>query len=351
MEKRLMRLVWNDNNWETPMKRSYDVKKANIQNIAFEKKFGFGGEDWLFNPRYQNEGFQYGYIRGINDLKEDLEFVDEAVLFAIHPYTKDRHMIALIHNLEIIVGYDIVLQQITALFKKHHIKTVRELREVGAYTQEMENDPIMPNVRFKLEDIIHLGYDVIINGIKGNRFNRFKPNIITPEVDKLLSIERCLSAGFIFLPGKGKPRKPHRRIIDIKDIEINNRHTEITEALLKHLTADYILDKKDISVEKTRVNRKIIDLTVRNGNHFLLFEIKTHSEARASIREAIGQLLEYAYSDKDVLIESLNIVSPGVLNTSDKQFLKKLNEVISVPIYYWQFYYNPGRSNKIFQKF
>jgi hypothetical protein len=37
-----------------------------------------------------------------------------------------------------------------------------------------------------------------------------------------------------------------------------------------------------------------IDLVVRTGEGYEFYEIKTYGSARACIREAIGQLLEYA---------------------------------------------------------
>lgn len=350
MEKRLFRLTWNENNWETPMQRPHNVLKADDQNIAFEKRFGYGGEDWLFNPRYQHDGYQYGYIRGINDLSETIEFINEAYLFSIKPDTKDRLLIAYIKDLEIIEGYDEILKHIIPLFRKHKKQSILELREVGAYTKGYEDNHLAPNVRFKLENIVHFGYDKVINGIKGNRFNRFKPFIIDSELEKLININEMKFNGFVFKPGKAKLKAPSKRKESLKELDINNRHTEISEALYKHLVEKSNTDKNYISIEKTLVNRKIIDLVVKKGNKYVLFEIKTHIEARAGIREAIGQLLEYALSDPSIKVESINIVCPGKLTSADAELLKQLNKIISIPIYYWEYFFNPDKSGKRFQK-
>lgn len=351
MEKRLMRLVWNDNNWETPMQRLYDISKSEDHNISFEKRFGYGGEDWLFNPRYQYQGYQYGYIRGVNDLVNNFKFIDEAFLFSINPANKDRLLIAIIKDLEIIEANDKILKQIKPLFKKHRVQAIKELREVGAVTARYEVNHVIPNVRYKLNSIVHYGYDKIVNGIRGNRFNRFKPFIVNNELEELLKLNEIATGEFIFKPGKTKLRKSGKRITSIEERDISNRHTEMSEALYKYLINQEGIDKSNISLEKTYVNKKIIDLVVQKGRKYILYEIKTYTEARKAIREAIGQLLEYSLSDSSVTVSSINIVSPGILTHFDKDLLKQLNKVISIPVHYWEYYFNPDRSGKSFRKY
>ena len=68
-------------------------------------------------------------------------------------------------------------------------------------------------------------------------------------------------------------------------------------------------------------------------------EVKPYKEARACIREALGQLLEYWYyrkSDKYPFAAKLIIVGPETSLCSDKTYLRKINEKHSIPIEYRQ---------------
>jgi Holliday junction resolvase len=56
-----------------------------------------------------------------------------------------------------------------------------------------------------------------------------------------------------------------------------------------------------------------VDITVVDGKKTILIEIKTDPNPRAAIREAIGQLLEYAYyrSLKAFGVLELVVIAPG----------------------------------------
>ena len=56
------RLTHNSNGWIKP---SGWAHKAPVGSSAFEAKCGFGFEEWLFNPDYSIEGWQYGYVESI----------------------------------------------------------------------------------------------------------------------------------------------------------------------------------------------------------------------------------------------------------------------------------------------
>jgi len=65
MDKRQMRITWNEFNWEKPSGHFWTKENQEKSNVAYENQYGFGHEEWLFNPRYRVNGFQYGYVRGV----------------------------------------------------------------------------------------------------------------------------------------------------------------------------------------------------------------------------------------------------------------------------------------------
>jgi hypothetical protein len=68
------------------------------------------------------------------------------------------------------------------------------------------------------------------------------------------------------------------------------------DPLHPRLQAD-LLPRRQTCYGKSNVMREegFVDITARDGKRCILIEIKTHPNPRAAIREALGQILEYAY--------------------------------------------------------
>ncbi len=83
-EIRLMRITWNTNNWEIPSGHYWSKTNQGKTNIAHENQYGYGHEEWLFNARFKINGFQYGYLRGVDRLPQNLETIDKVYLYTIN---------------------------------------------------------------------------------------------------------------------------------------------------------------------------------------------------------------------------------------------------------------------------
>jgi hypothetical protein len=70
-----------------------------------------------------------------------------------------------------------------------------------------------------------------------------------------------------------------------------------------------------------------------------LIEIKTHSSARSAIREALGQILEYAYYDHSTGVSevALYIVGPGSETEECRAYIALLRSQFNIPVGYCQF--------------
>jgi hypothetical protein len=81
-----------------------------------------------------------------------------------------------------------------------------------------------------------------------------------------------------------------------------------------------------------------IDLVVKTTQGmFDLYEVKPALLARHAIRQALPQLLEYAYRSDNESIRCLYIVSQAELDDCSERFLQKLRDK-SIPIWYRQVY-------------
>ena len=72
------------------------------------------------------------------------------------------------------------------------------------------------------------------------------------------------------------------------------------------------------------------------GNQYVLYEIKTYTQLRKNIREAIGQLMEYAFWTRNKKIKELVIVSEKTLDKKAGEYLAFLRKNFSLQISYLQ---------------
>ncbi|MEF2147699.1 hypothetical protein [Aquilutibacter rugosus] len=92
-----------------------------------------------------------------------------------------------------------------------------------------------------------------------------------------------------------------------------------------------------LGVEVKRETGGMVDLVTELDGNYHFYEVKTCVTARHCIREAIGQLLDYAFrSVHSRPVAKLIVVGRGTLKPDDERYLRKLNELISVPIEYLQ---------------
>jgi hypothetical protein len=79
-----------------------------------------------------------------------------------------------------------------------------------------------------------------------------------------------------------------------------------------------------------------IDVSVRTDAELLLYEIKSDLEPRTVIRQALGQILEYAFhpSRHHALPLRLVIVGRRALSTEDKAYLNRLQKDFCLPLEY-----------------
>lgn len=81
-----------------------------------------------------------------------------------------------------------------------------------------------------------------------------------------------------------------------------------------------------------------IDIVVQTKKRRMFYEIKVAKTVKACIRQAIPQLLEYAYWAQDELaIEKLIVVSPFPLSDSGAEYLARLRTKFNLPLHYEQF--------------
>lgn len=111
------------------------------------------------------------------------------------------------------------------------------------------------------------------------------------------------------------------------------KHNEIQNSLFQKLEEEY--GSECVGTEVSTGWGTSIDLIVKTDDFCWFYEIKTASTAKLCIRQAIPQLLEYAYWGGNTrLVDKLIIVSQNELDEDSAAYLKLLRDQFGLNLHY-----------------
>jgi hypothetical protein len=153
----------------------------------------------------------------------------------------------------------------------------------------------------------------------------------TDDYKPIDSEKKTLTNEFVF---SNKHRKLAKKTIytsQEKEIDIDIRHTYLQEILRSELENKY--GKENVSIENPFNDNKI-DIVVKYNDSFHFYEVKTASSAKSCVRQAIGQLLEYAYGNGMKNASKIFIAGEFPIDNETNTFLSYLRQEFKIPIYY-----------------
>lgn len=134
-----------------------------------------------------------------------------------------------------------------------------------------------------------LDYDAILT-----LFDRLLPLYeYTEGGDGAQPIETPIDKMFEFRPRFTPRQRQAIASLAERHLDIDLRHNVIQETLYHQLVSRH--GKKNVGAEMPNGVGALMDVAVRTDEGLWIYEIKTGASARGCIREAIGQLLEYAF--------------------------------------------------------
>jgi hypothetical protein len=148
--------------------------------------------------------------------------------------------------------------------------------------------------------------------------------------------DRSRPGSFVFQPGH-TPRKIGSISISARREEVKAalRHNEMQTRLYEMLVSQY--GSECVGTENDTGHGTTVDVVVKTKSFCCFYEIKTAFSARLCIRQAIPQLLEYAYwGTKKGLADKLVIVGEPRLTADARRYLSKLRTRFRLPLYYLQ---------------
>lgn len=125
---------------------------------------------------------------------------------------------------------------------------------------------------------------------------------------------------------KSRNTQAHRRTVNRSYI-VEQKHNKIQEALKAKLVEEY--GKENILLEENYVDVKLIQT-----NYVGLYEVKSASYASDCVREALGQILFYAYHDKDKRAKKIYVVGQYPANEQDKGYIQYVKDKLKLDFEY-----------------
>ena len=113
--------------------------------------------------------------------------------------------------------------------------------------------------------------------------------------------------------------------------KVQHLHNELMRKLYYQLCQKY--GEENVGTEN-RIGTKKIDVVVKIDGGYNIYEIKTDAEPRGCVREAMGQILDYAFYECENVIYKMVIVGATPETKEVNTYLAKFREKNALEIYY-----------------
>ncbi len=118
-----------------------------------------------------------------------------------------------------------------------------------------------------------------------------------------------------------------------REINVDIRHSYLQKLLQTELISQF--GKENVSIENF-FNGNKIDIVVKYNNDYHFYEVKTASSAKSCVRQAIGQLFEYAFGNGKMNASNIYVAGEFAIDNETEIYLRSLRNEFKIPIYYRQ---------------
>ncbi len=296
----------------------HDIFRPNTKTITDHWAFHYGGRSELqFNIGLEDS-------RGTDELRYGVAFSFETN--------------------QTLPSIDILVPQVAVFndYMRLHPELYQDMR-MWHYRDNARSDDSMPGPI--PPELVAAGIFVFM----GNRqpMDAIDYEVVLSDFDRLLPLYKYVvshgkvqpttspaEAQFRFVPGCSVKASSTSTTLAEKELNISLRHHKLQGALYKRLVAKH--GKDNVGTELPSGVGTSVDLVVCCDGKYWFYEIKTSPSPRACLREALGQLLEYAFWPGAQEAVRLVVVGETALDKDGKEYLRRLHKRFSMPIEYEQ---------------
>lgn len=316
----LSRICFNQSGWTRP-----DGSATGLEGDTFYDQYGHGHEEWLFRSEWQIDGWQYGFLQGVNNSRARFQGrneLNDVTLFTLTP--EGRRYVAVIRDLECLS-----FEQSDAVFAEFEqrgwiAQMQQEVEDAGGENAGIASYEWL-NVRFRLAQVEWFPPQTFasagdyVHNLKRYQMNMTPVDVMVPKPGGRSS-KRKAKAGELTTQNYYQSGSAGR--------ECTPEHKMMQNLLARQLREEF--PHGEISVEYN-----FVDVMLETKDERILYEIKSDLSTRTVMRLAVGQLLEYAFrvpnDDKRTL--RLVMVGRAVLDV-DRTYLDYLCTRFELPLEY-----------------
>ncbi|RFP64076.1 hypothetical protein D0N36_16240 [Hymenobacter lapidiphilus] len=342
LEDKLARICWNTSGWQVPSGPEGKSQDANSHERSDGP--GFGAEEWLFNFSRLAGNYHYAFLQPLNNDAHEGK-VYNIKLYSRNSDTQEYFYVGRIRNAEVLT--DAMNQKIHTKYeaKGWYAEMADELCRATANPAAELFSPMFLhgpfNFRFRPEDVERPDTDSGVELIE--EFSTWTNNhryVLLADT----SPEATYNPSWnpqpkiipkVILKGGKQGKQPKSRTIQGGSIELKALHQQVQRNLCKVLKEQYPgeLVVKEAAIQGTNTR---IDVVRETPTGLVFYEVKVLHSIRACIREALGQLLEYACWSDPQLSQEWVIVSHHTVTQEAEEYLDRLQATFDLPISYMQ---------------
>ena len=332
-ENKISRICWNSHGWTKPSGKNGKSKNKG----SFEYKHGYGHEEWLFDLEKIIDGYHYGFLEPVSKHKNKYKNqMFDISLYSINIETSERWWVGNIKNVRIITQ-----GESNTIFNHYKnkgwlIEMRNQVRKIGGDVAEFDkmNPVIFFNIKFTPYDL-----DLLDQPLKLAKNDKAVTSTYYTLLNKKSEPEFDvpINTKFILLSGHHKSKYSTTAYYGERKKDIDLVHNRVKDKISNQLVKIY--GENNVFVENDTGFGTKIDIVVKNSDEIIFYEVKTSYSLKLCIREALAQLIEYAYWPDQNRARKLIIVSLNIISEHAKKYVKKLRNDFNLPIYYQR--YNP----------
>jgi hypothetical protein len=323
------RLAYNSRRWWCPTLAA-EVRES---GSSYRTMHGFGHEDWLFRSEWLLDGWRYGFVQGVNKSRNKLLRDGTAFdlrLFTV-PTAGDRRAVAEIGEAECLSD-EAAAEAVAAFERLGWLDTMRaEVRAAGGDATALDRNeyaPFVLNLRYRLDNLSWLDADVPLPPDDPiHKIKRYSLCEVAGAMDTATSPAWRGRNGNSELP----EAEDRQRFVPGGWKTYSPEHIRMQRTLVDQLRRSY--PEAEIVCE-----RDFVDVMVRTDREIMLFEVKSDLRPLSVVRQALGQVLEYAYHPRRIHDLPVQLVIAGrrPLEGDDLAYFEQLKQRFALPIAYWQ---------------
>jgi len=330
-ENKIARICWNTEGWRKPSGR---VGKSKNRK-TYEYRVGYGHEEWLLDTTKLIDGWHYAFLQPIG--LHHAKYIGKTFnisLYSINEETRGRWWIGQINDITVTTPEE--SRKVFFSYKKNgwFREMEDQLHSVGADVRDFRKlkpehfavirfrptslDLLDTPMEFPRDDpAVGSNYYILLN-------QKQRPRLLASDTS------------FTFVPGHSAKKSQTKSSYEKHSVPVDLVHNQMQTVIYRHLVKKYGRDNVGTEVD-AGYGSQSIDLVVREDSGFTFYEIKTSYSVRLCVREALAQLLEYAYYPNKGNAQRLVVVSPSAVTTEVQSYLANLRERFKIPIYYQRF--------------